>query len=158
MRGQRIGRRTELFQRYRILLFEDHLEEVSATLTSLEVKRFFFDEAEFATVHPLRRWPEVSLAVVAVLLFALVTVALVRNPLYLSAGSVTGGIALVCIGLIAYLAVNPPHKLVIHAPDEALEFILPRLRGRRERAVQRLQGTIESYQARHPRPAHPQEA
>ena len=155
MTAERIGRRNELFQRYRILLFEDRIEEVSLSVTGLEVKRFFFDEAAALTVRPLRRWPEALVALVAagLLLWAAVALILAANPTDRAGGAIILVLGLLALLAFAYVVANPLQKVELHGSEESLEFVLPRFRGRGERALQRLVRAIEAYQSRRAPPA-----
>jgi hypothetical protein len=156
MKPDRIGRRNELFQRYRILLFEDRIEEVSLSLTGLEVKRFFFDEAAAATVRPLHRWPEALVAVVGAGLLFWAAVSMAAGPTDRVAAAVVGVIGLLALLVFAYVVVNPLQKVQLHGSEESLEFVLPRSRARGERALRRLVRAIEAYQSqRTPRASGP---
>jgi len=156
MRALRVGRRNEPFARYRVLLFEDRLEEVRDALTGLEIKRFFFDEAQFATVHREGNWLEVGLAGALGLFFLLLTVAvLLEPPVEPVAAAIAGGTTLALGGITAYLLRSPPHRMAIRAPDHALEFRLPRRGGPREEALRRVVRAVERYQGRHAPPKAP---
>jgi hypothetical protein len=148
-----LGRRNAAFQRYRVLLFEDRMEEVSMTLGSLEVSRLFFDEAAYATVHRMRNWPHVlAMGVLAAIPAAMaigfaVSSTGIERTIWVLCWSL---LALFLLGWLAYLVLYPPHQLVVRAPDQKFSVLLPRRKG--ERIIQRLVQAVEAYQAAHAPP------
>jgi hypothetical protein len=153
VRAHKIGRRNAPFARYALLLFEDRVEEVSYTLSGLEVKRFFFDEADFMTVHRLSNVAEVALAVLVMALLVVLAVASSGNAV---AVWIFGSLAALMLAVAALLVYFPPWKLVLAAPSpETVECLLPRGRGRREEALGLLTRAIARYQSRTARAAGP---
>jgi hypothetical protein len=151
----RLGRRSSPFARYGLLLFDDRVEEVSYTLAGLEVKRFFFDEADYLTVHRVSNAGEIVLAAVAGVIMGAFAVGTREMPGFVVFFGVLA-VLFVVLALLAY--VSPPYKLVLAAPSpEMAECTLPRSRGRREEAIGRLTRAIARYQARTARPPGPPE-
>jgi len=150
VKGTKVGRRAQVNQRFTILLFDDRLEEVSPTFSSLEVRRFFFDEAGGATVQARARWPHVLAWGIVTFFLVSITWALMLDVSSRPAGiffAVFLAIALVPLGLSIFTA---PHLMALHAPDDRLEFDLPRWPPRRERAIRLV---LEAVARRQGRPA-----
>jgi hypothetical protein len=153
MKAYKLGRRTAAFARYTLLLFDDRVEEVSYTLAGLEVKRFFFDEADFMTVHRPSNAAEVSLAGLVAAIMG--TLALLSTAEIILA-SILGSLAALLLALAVFLFFYPSYKLVLAAPSpETIECLLPRRRGRREDVLARLTRAIARYQSRSARAASP---
>ncbi len=154
MRAFKLGRRSAAFARYALLLFDDRVEEVSYTLAGLEVKRFFFDEADFVTVHRTSGLGEAVLAVLGGA--ALGLLAFVFRESEVVVAWVLGSLAALLLVLAVILFLNPRYKLVLAAPyPETAECLLPRLRGRREEALGRLTRAVARYQSRTTRTESP---
>ena len=150
MKGVPIGRRSGTLQRFRILLFEDRIEDVSIRLDGLEVRRLFFDELQSATVH--RRKGVVDLVAGSVLTGLLLTIALVSARPAPPVAAVFAGIALATGALTALALAYPRHWLVVYAPDQKIEIPLSRSAARRDRTLARLVRTIGRYQDGHASP------
>jgi hypothetical protein len=157
MTAFRIGRRNTPFARYSLLLFEDHVEEVSYTLYGLEVKRIFFDEADFLTVHRLSSVGETFLAILAALLMGSLAYAARAEVLVLA--STLGVLAVFFLAVAAYVFSFPAYQLVLAAPSpERVECRLPRRPRPREEALGRLTRAISRYQSRMSRVGSPRSA
>jgi hypothetical protein len=151
----KLGRRSSAFARYALLLFDDRVEEVSYTLAGLEVKRFFFDEADFMTVHRVSSTGEAFLALMASLGLGALAFASWSNPL----GWPLAVAAVLMLALAVFVYLNPAHKLVLAAPDpETAECRLSRFASRREEAIGRLTRAVARYQSRTGRSAAPKTA
>jgi hypothetical protein len=151
MAAFRVGVRRLVFIHYRMLLFEDRVEEVGGTMLGLEVRRLFFDEVESATVHRSSAAPSVIAAWAAALVLA-----------GAAAGAGFGGLrllsflfsllAVAAIVVAVAAALRPPYTLVLRARGHTLQTVLPRDPGRRDEAMGRLARSIERYQSRHAPP------
>jgi len=150
VKGVPIGRRSGTLQRFRILLFEDRIEDVSIRLDGLEVRRLFFDELQSATVH--RRKGVVDLVAGSVLTGLLLTIALVSARPAPPVAAVFAGIALATGALTALALAYPRHWLVVYAPDQKIEIPLSRSAARRDRTLARVVRTIGRYQDHHASP------
>ena len=150
MKGVPIGRRSGTLQRFRILLFEDRIEDVSIRLDGLEVRRLFFDEVESATVH--RRKGVVDLVAGVVLTGLFLTIALLSARPAPPVAVLFAAIALATGALTALALVYPQHRLVVYAPDQKIEIPLSRSAARRDRTLARLVRTIGRYQDGHASP------
>jgi hypothetical protein len=148
MTGFSVGSRSYVVVRYRMLLFEDRVEEVGGTLLGLEIRRLFFDEVQCATVHR-------GSAVLEVLAWGVGAVLLASGGV----AAYLGGMPWVLLGLgvaalaavlgAAHAAMRPPYVLVLRTADQALETRLSRDPTRRASVLGRLVRTIEPYQRGH---------
>ena len=149
-----VGARSYVVVRYRMLLFEDRVEEVGGTLLGLEIRRLFFDEVQCATVHR-------GSAVLEVLGWGL-------GVVLLAAGGVAayvGGLPWLLLGLgvaalaallgAAHAAMRPPYILVLRTADQVLETRLSRDPARRAAVLGRLVRAIEPFQRGHAPPVPP---
>ncbi len=143
-----IGRRAGAFERARLLLFDDRLELLgSGGLFGWDVRRMFFDELECATVCPRVQWGTVILSAFAAL-WTFVTAALVLASVALLAAL----LAVLGVGLVALAVrhvVAPTHRLIVRAPGQAFDALLPRAAAERERVLEALRSAIDAHQARH---------
>lgn len=154
MKAVVLARRRDVHQTYRLLLFDDRLEEVGQNLLGSEVRRLFFDEAESATVHASRDWAQIVLAGLFGAGLLALGVVLRDDEMVAELAVALAVLGVGALGLVVFGLVNPPHVLHVRASDHALSGRLPRFAGRREDVLARLARAIELYQARH-RPPEP---
>ena len=155
MSAFRVGRRSFVAVRYRMLLFDDRVEEVGGTPLGLEIRRLFFDEVQCATVHRTSTALEVVAGAFCALLFVGGAVLFHLGDLWLGSFYMSL-LALAAVGYAVHGVVRPAYVLVLRTADQHLETRLPR--GARERAevIGRVTRTIERFQAQHaPPPAEP---
>jgi hypothetical protein len=151
MSAFRVGTRSFVAVRYRMLLFEDRVEEVGGTPLGLEIRRLFFDEAQCATVHRTSTALEVVAGAFCALLFAAGAVLAHLGDLWLGS-FLLSLLAVVAVGYAVHGVVRPAYVLVLRTADQHLETRLPRDSGRRAEVVGRVARTIERYQAQHAPP------
>jgi len=148
----KVGTRNAVAIRYRLLLFEDRVEEVGETLLGLEIRRLFFDEVECATVHQASR-------LLGILAGGSATAVLLLGAVGAGFGQWFPGVyafavlTLVAACLTAYAVVRPPFRLVLRAPSHSLEALLSRDAAKREEAIRRLTRAIDRFQVRHATPS-----
>jgi hypothetical protein len=151
----RVGARSLVAVRYRMLLFDDRVEEVAGTVLGLEIRRLFFDEAQSATVHRTSAAPQVLVGVFGSLFLAGAAALAGYGSLRLLS-FILSLLVVVGIWYTVRAAIWPPYVLVLRTADQALSTGLPRDPGRRAEVVGRVARTVERYQAQHaPRPEAP---
>lgn len=147
MKGRLIGRRTGLFERSRLLVFDDRLELLAdGGFSGWDVRRLFFDEVSCATVAPQIQWAVVVLSSALGLALLLPGLALLSEAPSVSVPMCVAALALLAAGAVSLLA--PRQRLVVHAPGQSFDALLPRPAAARARALDELRRAIESYQAR----------
>jgi hypothetical protein len=133
-----LGKRAGLAQRYRLVLREDRVDEIAATIGSAEITRLFFDEVACATVHRAPAWPGVTIWGMLALGWAILGLA-VREV-----GPFVGTV--ICGAPAVIAAAYPRFVLTLHAPNQAMWTLVSRWPRRRERAMARLFEAIRAYQ------------
>ncbi|MBI2194633.1 MAG: hypothetical protein HYU36_21850 [Planctomycetes bacterium] len=151
MKPLHLGRRNQLFRGYDVLLWDDRLEEIEPSLASLEVTRFFLDEAVCATAHRARNWH--TLIALAMIFLAVSAIGLAlwqygKDEEDVIAASIFSVLAVLFLALTVNQTVRPSQVLVLHASDQKFSVVLPRSRARQEEAIRRFLETVEAYQAR----------
>jgi hypothetical protein len=152
--GTPIGRTPGLLEVRRLIVHADRVEQTSAGLFGLDVRRVSFDDLACASVQRcLPPWTEITLGA------ALALVGSILGGLGVWQGSwwLLGPAALAWAGVVLLLLaawLAPAQLLVLHTPEQNLRTRLPRRAVAREEALTLLLRSVESHQReRHERPA-----